>query len=1147
VSDRSGTPEHLALQGAAALRPLASWLADDTLRFLADLGVELPDTPGTAEVRAAAAVIGESVEGLVAPVEALVAVLGREPPSQPEILAASADLLVAVDGIARRFPTLRDAVAGLAELPPAARQTLGQTLVRRLVDYVVIAHLEREWPLLMRVLVFLGVIELEFVERDAATLRPSHVRRSLNLENLKALVDPSPRVLERVYAWGQPDFRAEALLRILSEIGLRAYLPAYYAKPEDGPARIDLGPLELVHRADLAPPGLALQLDATIPERQTVEVPVRPLGWKIEILAGVVTTRPLAAVLQPGRGLRLQTPGAVEEGTLGLRVTYAAAEPTGKVLVLGQLGGTRLEADRAVAESELVLHPQADAALDYRIEAGVEGGVLVLSLAGADGLVASLLAGEIRLDLDAGLGYSPARGLHLRQGTGLAATLPISIQLGPAFIDSVTLELAAADEGLRLDVGMAVVALVGPVALIVDRVGVRLDVPIGAREDRPVDLRLGFRPPSGVGIEVMAPGVGGGGYLTFDPERGQYAGALDLVFAGLGLKAVGLLSTRLPDGQPGYAFIGLVTARFVPGIQLGYGFTLQAVGGLIGLHRAASVDALRAGLGAGTLGSLLFPADPLRDAARILRDLEACFPTAPGRHVFGPMLEIGWGVPHPVLRVQLGVVLELPEPLRLLLLGRIRMALPHEALPLARINLDVLGVVDFARETVALDGTLVDSVVGIYALTGDMALRLAYGARPEFALAIGGLHPRYAPPSGFPALRRVALAMTTGNNPRVRLEAYLALTANTVQIGARVELYAETAGFSIEGLLGFDALFHARPFRFTADLRARLALKRGDTVLMSVDVAVTLSGVAPWRVQGDATFQVLFVKASIHFDRTFGSAREELPLTVDVWPLLLAALRDPRSWRAELPAEDGDGRLVALRADEGSSAAPRAHPAALLTVRQQVAPLGLTLERFGGATPIGSRRFTIAGTARVGAGSAARSVPAEPVPEHFAPSQFLELTEAEQLASPSFERLTAGVAVGGGLRMGAAVARPLAYEELAIDRAGGSCYALATLGSTIGVSAGEADRQARGAAGRRGPRVDAAAFFRVRRPGVAVRPPAFVAADADSLAGLDLGEPGPGRPRAYAEIRDGLARAVATGRLRRQRVQVVEAHELVTV
>jgi hypothetical protein len=64
---------------------------------------------------------------------------------------------------------------------------------------------------------------------------------------------------------------------------------------------------------------------------------------------------------------------------------------------------------------------------------------------------------------------------------------------------------------------------------------------------------------------------------------------------------------------------------------------------------------------------------------------------------------------------------------------------------------------------------------------------------------------------------------------------------------------------------------------------------------------------------------------------------------------------------------------------------------------------------------------------------------------------------------------------------------------------------------------------------------------------VAVRPHAFVAADADSLAGLDLGEPGPGRPRAYAEIRDGLARAVATGRLRRQRVQVVEAHELVTV
>ena len=59
----------------------------------------------------------------------------------------------------------------------------------------------------------------------------------------------------------------------------------------------------------------------------------------------------------------------------------------------------------------------------------------------------------------------------------------------------------------------------------------------------PVDLSLGFKPPNGVGLSIDAGVVKGGGYLYLDYEKGEYAGALELVFSGfLALKAIGIIT-----------------------------------------------------------------------------------------------------------------------------------------------------------------------------------------------------------------------------------------------------------------------------------------------------------------------------------------------------------------------------------------------------------------------------------------------------------------------------------------------------------------------------------------------------------------------------------------------------------------------------
>ena len=52
------------------------------------------------------------------------------------------------------------------------------------------------------------------------------------------------------------------------------------------------------------------------------------------------------------------------------------------------------------------------------------------------------------------------------------------------------------------------------------------------------------------------------------------------------VKAIAVITTRLPDGSSGFSMLIIITAQFDVGIQLGLGFTLNGIGGLIGINRA---------------------------------------------------------------------------------------------------------------------------------------------------------------------------------------------------------------------------------------------------------------------------------------------------------------------------------------------------------------------------------------------------------------------------------------------------------------------------------------------------------------------------------------------------------------------------------
>ena len=87
-----------------------------------------------------------------------------------------------------------------------------------------------------------------------------------------------------------------------------------------------------------------------------------------------------------------------------------------------------------------------------------------------------------------------------------------------------------------------------------------------------------------------------------------------------------------------------------------------------------------------------------------------------------------------------------------------------------------------------------------------------------------------------PPLTRVAIALSAGENPRLTCEAYLAITANTLQFGARAELYRAAYGFSISGEVGFDVSGERAPLHFLADFDASVQLKAGRANLFKVSV-----------------------------------------------------------------------------------------------------------------------------------------------------------------------------------------------------------------------------------------------------------------------------------------------------------------------
>jgi hypothetical protein len=714
--------------------------------------------------------------------------------------------------------------------------------------------------------------------------------------------------------------------------------------------------------------------------------------------------------------VRVDSTGHVttEAGDFKARATFEPS-PTGRPLRIGGTGGTSLEISSFSVDALAGFSAVEPA--EIKLEVDLKGLRLRIDAGDADSflqeVVGQLLEDVSDLSVDVTLGWAWGHGVYLRAsehdapGRGLAVDRAVDLKIGPLRVSAVHVALRPESvDGvatLTAEVGVTASAALGPLTVVASQFGIGASLAASRRgRAGPVGADLRFDPPSRVGIAIASPAVSGGGFLAFDDHTGTYSGIVELSLLGsVSVTGIGVITTKLPDGRPGFALLILITAQGFTPVQLGMGFTLTGIGGLVALNRTVDADAVRAGLSDGILDSVLFVKDPVKNADRVLTTLDKLFPIARDRLVVGPVAEISWGTPA-IVRLRLALLLDLPMPIRAVVLAALSMTLPEPKAPVVEIHVDAVGELDLGRGRLSLDASLHHSRILTFTLTGDMALRLDWGRDPGFLLTFGGFHPRFTPPPGLRPLKRLSLQLTDSDNPLVRFEAYLAVTSNTLQLGARASVALEAGGFGIEGGGSFDTLVQWSPFHLEADVAAWVRVKAGGETILSLTLALSVTGPAPWHLTGTAEFHILFITVSVHVDLTLvSSPTTTAAIDAAIVPdLIWSEVAVIDSWQAVLPADAAPGAVLQV-ADTPADRVV-AHPLATVSVRQKVAPLDVPVSHVGARMSRGG-----AATHRLSVSTPAGTT-TTPLTDLFAPAQFTDVPAEDKLSAPSFSAFTSG-------------------------------------------------------------------------------------------------------------------------------------------
>ena len=1026
---------------ADLLQPVAS--LEGLLEVMAEMGHPIPRPQDLIPPEITGTV--DAVRALVFEIRALATGLADGDPTDT-VIADSLRILNRARDVMAQLQALEEIDAPALPRPWNDPGTLAD-LARNLPGYLLWRWLRDHHPVANAIADFLDL--WSFVAPPDAPGQPARRVWRLDVDQINRFVtEPLPALAGLVTTDGEVDLRRLIFViqTIMRELGLRP--PARALVLEDGIWREEPVARDALFGVRLLPPVLDDLTDITVTldaDRSGAELGLAVSGgvqadlalaadWRLS--AGVGGQGALAFRYAPSEGI---TPAPGQPSAAGhLALTGRPAEPW-RILGFGE--GARLTLDGVEARIAAALSGSTP---ELEIGLTMDGLRLSVDLSEGDSFITEALPLDgFEIAFGAALGWSLRDGLNLTANGPADIVIPVNLTFGPIKVPKLEIGFRPDADGLRVPMSVAASAELGILRASVDGIGVSLEL---TRSDGSAgllggyDLRFAFRPPTGIGFGIGSEDgpISGGGYLSADHAAGEYAGLLDLQIVKIGITAIAIIDTRALDSGQWSMFFALFIE--LPSIQLGFGISLEGVGGVAGINRTLDAEALLEAVRSGAIDTVLFPENPIADAPIIIDTFRQLFPPAQGRYVFGPVVKIGWA--KGIALAELGVVIELPDPVVVAILGSVKVSLPplpvpgaeeagaeaapDDEVPLSIIDLrlDIAGIFDFGAGTIAFDGYLHDSSIAGFPISGGTSLRASFKGNRSFILAIGGFHPGFPQPEGFPLVPRLEMALSIGGVVEISFASYFAVTSNTIQFGAAIFLSADIEIFAIEGGLVFDALIETNPLRVDFALDTHVSVSAVGVDLLAVRLAGTAVGPKPWVITALAEVNLLGYRdgIEIHYSTEEVDTTPPVP-PIDVLPLVIAALSEPAAWEAEAPADTG-----VLLAEPGTDAAPHIAPNATLTLAQTVAPLNTVVDRHGRNENILHDRFELEIAAPQGASITTFS-------DAFAPGMFRDLGASDQsrLSAPSFEDMPAGQSITAGLRTGPVRSATLAHKVSLLD------------------------------------------------------------------------------------------------------------------
>ena len=1014
MTDDGGTIARLIGEVVKLLAPLTRLNKTTAASFFAELGVPITEAQAPQLAPTLLGTSGSTGATLNLSIDLQTAVNAGQ---VDEIIKNAAAAGVQIANVRNGFNAVGSAVAALkiSGVGPIVAE-----LPQRITYLLLTEYLGRTTGL-NQTLEFLGI--LKRTDHNVGSLdpaKPFYTENTFAFDRIAGWTRNPTSQLADLYDWGKPAFDGSQILAIIDHIGGSAGLPVFYDTAAV-PPMVDIIAVTFSPTTDgtrglrlQLPDGLAAQHLENHNSRGDLALTIDkalPAGTTITFVGNQAT------ITGPDHA------GIAASVTATYRTTRSATDP---LTLLAIPGGSRISVENITGS--LTAAAGATGALQFTLGAQLRRGSVVITMSEADGFLKAIIGDlTLRSNFDLGVSYGITSGLRFTGSSALEIQLPTHVRLAAVEVTALTFTVGIDGTTVATTLAGDLTAKLGPLTAVVQRVGTTLPVslrPDGSGTFGLVDVRPGFKYPEGVGLSVDAGVISGGGFLRFDQQRQEYSGALELTFANfLSLKAIGIITT----GPEGFSLLVVITAEFGAGLQLGFGFTLLAVGGLFGLNRTMNLTALADGIRSGAIESVMFPRDIIVNAPRIISDLRVFFPPRQDTFLIGPMAKLGWGTPT-LISLAVGIIIEIPG--NIAIVGVLKLNLPSEDAAVVRLQVNFIGALEFDRQRGWFFASLYDSRVLFITINGEMGVLMAMGNDANVVVAVGGFHPRYTPPPlPFPEPRRISVDILNTSVARIRAQGYFAATSNTVQFGSEAESYFGFSALSVSGHIAFDALITLSPFYFVVNFSSSFSVKVFGLGVWGLRIRLEVEGPTPWRARGSAGISLLFGDIDVNIDVGWGEKRDTSLPPIKVLPALEAELTKPENWRAVPPPQ---GKLlVSLRALPPANDQVALHPLGTLQITQKFAPLDAKLDRIGAQKPQDGNRFTLAAASPTFAKRG-------DVDGLFAPALFEDLTDADRLSRKGFEPRHSGVemsAAGAQLESGAAIVRIARYDLITIDTA----------------------------------------------------------------------------------------------------------------